>query len=294
MPFFKKTLAILFCKSIFKYIKEVFVNFTLAQEKTLLVAKNFKNYLAELELLKVLEKKFGIKTKPYSPEAAFRIVRGRKLLNREYKPLGKVTFTGDSDVGYAIYAGGKRIGRLVLVEEELVFQREKNLESAEVKAVKRLFKDIKDLYHKTLNFVITEKITEITNYFFRKLGMLPLRPERGDFYLLEDSERLRNFMKTVESMNLSSEAPCFILLKLEASTIEVIKLSVQERLRSLWKRLESPGKSACFFNNIIIEAQSLLKGLSTVGRYIFTDEERKSFEKQFDLLIKTAKKGGEK
>jgi hypothetical protein len=101
-------------------------------------------------------------------------------------------------------------------------------------------------------------------------------------------------MKTVESMNLSSKAPCFILLKLEASTIEVIKLSVQERLRSLWKRLESPGKSACFFNNIIIEAQSLLKGLSTVGRYIFTDEERKSFEKQFDLLIKTAKKGGEK
>jgi len=61
------------------------------------VVKNFRNYLADLELLKVLEKKFGIKTKPYSPEAAFQIVRGRKLLNREYKPLGKVTFAGDSE-----------------------------------------------------------------------------------------------------------------------------------------------------------------------------------------------------
>jgi len=271
------------------------MDFSLAQDKTVLVAKNFRNYLATLELLKVLEEKFGIKTKPYSPEAAFRIVRGRKLLNREYKPLGKVTFAGDKDVGYAIYAGGKRIGRTVLVEGELLLQEEKDLESEELKAVHKLFEDIRNLYHRTLNFIVTEKITEIANFYFKKLGMLPLRPERGDFYLLEDSEKLRNFMKTIEDMNLSSEAPpCFILLKLEPSAIKLVKLSVQERLSSLWKRLESPGESACFFNNIVIEARSLLKGLSTVGKYIFTAEEREIFQSELKLLIKTAKEKSKK
>ncbi|GAB6075193.1 hypothetical protein [Desulfurobacterium crinifex] len=274
------------------------MDFSVAQGKTVLVAKNFKNYLANLELLKTLEKKFGIKAKPYSPEAAFRIVRGRKLLNREYRPLGKVTFMGDKDVGYAIYAGGKRIGRAVLIEGELLLHREKDLEPEESRAVDKLFEDIQSLYHRTLNFVVTEKITEVTNHYFKKLGMLPLRPERGDFYLLEDSEKLRDFMKTVEDMNLSTGAPpCFILLKLEPSAIEVIRLSVQERLRSLWKRLESPGESVCFFNNILIEAKSLLKGLSTVGRYIFTDEEREIFQNELKLLTKTAeeksKRGGE-
>jgi len=266
------------------------MDFSLAQDKTVLVAKNFRNYLATLELLKVLEEKFGIKTKPYSPEAAFRIVRGRKLLNREYKPLGKVTFAGDKDVGYAIYAGGKRIGRAALVEGELLLQREKDLEPEELRAVHKLFEDIRDLYHRTLDFVVTEKITEIANFYFKKLGMLPLRPERGDFYLLEDSEKLRDFMKTIEDMNLSSGAPpCFILLKLEPSAIKLVRLSVQERLSSLWKRLESPGESACFFNNIVIEARSLLRGLSTVGKYIFTDEERETFQGELKLLIKTAK-----
>jgi hypothetical protein len=266
------------------------MDFSVAQDKTILVAKNFKNYLADLKLLKILEERFDIKTKPYSPEAAFRIVRGRKLLNREYRPLGKVTFMGNKDIGYAIYAGGKRIGRAVLIEGELLLQKERDLKSEESRAVNKLFEDIQNLYQRTLNFVVTEKITEVTNYYFKKLGMLPLRPERGDFYLLEDSEKLRDFMKTVESMNLSTGAPpCFILLKLEPSAVEVIRLSVQERLRSLWKRLESPGESACFFNNVLIEAKSLLKGISTVGRYIFTNEERDIFQKEFKLLIKTAK-----
>jgi hypothetical protein len=266
------------------------MDFSVAQDKTILVAKNFKNYLADLKLLKILEERFDIKTKPYSPEAAFRIVRGRKLLNREYRPLGKVTFMGNKDIGYAIYAGGKRIGRAVLIEGELLLQKERDLKSEESRAVNKLFEDIQNLYQRTLNFVVTEKITEVTNYYFKKLGMLPLRPERGDFYLLEDSEKLRDFMKTVESMNLSTGTPpCFILLKLEPSAVEVIRLSVQERLRSLWKRLESPGESACFFNNVLIEAKSLLKGISTVGRYIFTNEERDIFQKEFKLLIKTAK-----
>ena len=136
----------------------------------------------------------------------------------------------------------------------------------------------------------TEKITEITNSFFKKLGMLPLRPERGDFYLLEDSEKLRNFMNTVEDMNLPAGAPpCFILLKLEPSAIKVVRLSVQEHLSFLWKRLESPGESACFFNNIFIESKSLLKGLSTVGKYIFTNGGRETFQDELKLLIKTAK-----
>jgi len=124
------------------------MDFSVAQDKTVLVAKNFKNYLANLELLKTLERKFGIKTKPYSPEAAFRIVKGRKLLNREYRPLGKVTFMGDKDVGYAIYAGGKRIGRAVLIESELLLHREKDLEPEESKAVDKLFEDIQSLYHR--------------------------------------------------------------------------------------------------------------------------------------------------
>lgn len=266
------------------------MDFSTAQEKTVLVAKNFRNYLASLELLEVLKEKFGIKTTPYSPEAAFRIVRGRKLLNREYRPLGTVTFTGNSEMGYAIFAGGKRIGRAVLIEGELLLHREKDLEPEELKAVDRLFEDIQNLYHRTRNFVVTEKVTEITNSFFKKLGMLPLRPERGDFYLLEDSEKLRNFMKTIEDMNLSAGAPpCFILLKLEPSAIEVVRLSVRERLSSLWRRLESPGESACFFNNIVIEARSLLRGLSTVGKYIFTDEEREAFQSELKLIIKTAK-----
>ena len=51
------------------------MDFSVAQDKTILVAKNFKNYLADLKLLKILEERFDIKTKPYSPEAAFRIVR---------------------------------------------------------------------------------------------------------------------------------------------------------------------------------------------------------------------------
>jgi len=267
--------------------------FEITQKETILVAKNFNGYIADKSLLEELNKTFGLNVKPLSPSSAWLYTR-RRMARRKYE-IGEIAITGSEKVGYAVFADGILIARVVLAGEELIVSPEYPPELGDKRyIIDTVVADLESVYQMLLNKVTTEKITEVTSLFFRKQGATPLRPQRGDFYLLRDTEELRRFMNMVEEANLNRSAcpHCFIVTKLDRSTIDVLRTSIRERLSALESRLRQAAQqrrdSESLYRNIINDAKDFLVALENLGIYLLTTSEIENFRTRIGEIIRRA------
>jgi hypothetical protein len=267
--------------------------FEVTQKETILVAKNFNGYIADRTLLEELNKTFGLNVKPLSSSSAWLYTR-RRMARRKYE-IGEVVISGNEKVGYVVLADSILIARAVLAGEELIVSPEYPPELEDKHhIIDTVVADLENVYQMLLNRVTTEKITEVTSLFFRKQGATPLRPQRGDFYLLRDTQELRRFMNMVEEANLNRRAcpHCFIVTKLDRSTIDVLRTSIRERLSSLESRLRQAAQqkkdSESTYRNIINDARDFLVAIENLGIYLLTEAEIENFKARIGEIIKRA------
>jgi hypothetical protein len=263
--------------------------FPIVQQATVLVAKNFNNYLAEKSLLDEINDAFGLHVRPLSPASAW-LYTCRRMNRRKYG-IGNIAITGRKDVGYAVYADGVLIARAVLVGEEVVIT--KNSSDPEVDLI---CKNILEVYDHLLNFVTTEKISEVASLFFRQRGATPLRPQRGDFYLLRDTEELRDFIQLVEERNLNRELypHCFILTKIDVTTVDVLRRSIAERIASLEARYEELKAAKKDARTLISDVKAMQISIENLGDLLLDDLEIRLYKRKLESLLKKAERLAEK
>lgn len=250
-------------------------SFAVTQGETVLATKNFSSYLAEVSLLGEVAKGFKLKVKPVGSSAALRFMI-RRMERRNYE-LGKVSITGRKEVGYSIFVDGIRVGTCFLVGSELIVEGDYSQVSDEdTDQVNSILADVKNIYRILTTRVTTEKITDVVNSYFRKVGATPLRPERGDFYLLKDTPDLRRFVQLIEDRNLNKAVNphCFILTKVDETTISVLRHTIKVRLESLKRRISLREDNLSKYRSVIQDVRDFRKAVEVLGTYLLTDGEK--------------------
>jgi len=265
--------------------------FEITQKETLLVAKNFENYKADVSLLKEINRLFGFRFRPPTPEGAWLYTR-RRMERRTYD-FGDARIVGNEEVGYSLFLGELRVARIVLAGSELVIAPD--YEAVAVKErpiVEQALKDLRNIYDTLLNKITTEKISEITSRVFSFLGAVPLRPRRGDFYLLRDLKKLRTFIELVEGANENRELNphSFIVTKIDRTTVDVLRTSLFEKIAMLENRLANKDAKASTYRSVISDANDLLVSLQNLGSYLLEETEINACIKRINAVIKKAKK----
>jgi hypothetical protein len=269
--------------------------FEVAQRETVLVAKNFESYQADRELIERINREFGFRFKPLSASSAWLFTR-RRMTRRKYPLLGEISITGRDESGYSIFASGIRVARAVLAGEELIVSLEppSTLTEEELQEAEQIVRDTKAVYEKLLTKITTEKISEITSRIFASFGATPLRPKRGDFYLLRDTERLRRFIEMVEEANENRELNphSFIITKIDRSTIDVLRSSLSEKVVQLEERVDrlSQQAPATSIRGVIGDAKDLLVGLQELGSYLLSDSEVSALARRLRSVISKAER----